>query len=162
MTGLLTGGNMRGKMVIDAKSSAKYAASHDLVLALKWKTAGIIFNRWVSDRRSLRSFVLWIYFRLPVCCFPPKACYAKFRERSSNISSPAYYSTAFVPSASVVDFTRPYHRWHAGLCLVEGLSSLNTKFPKPQEMPGLKGWGAASLVFVWISLLLISWLCSHL
>ena len=34
MTGLLTGGNVRGKRVIDAKSSAKCATSHGLVLAL--------------------------------------------------------------------------------------------------------------------------------
>lgn len=77
MTGLLTGGNMRGKMVIDAKSSAKYAASHDLVLALKWKTAGIIFNRWVSDRRSLRSFLSLNLFSFTCVLFSTKGMLRK-------------------------------------------------------------------------------------
>ena len=76
--------------------------------------------------------------------FFTKGMLRKFRELSSNISSSASYYLGFVPSGSVVDFTRPYHKWHAGVCLVEGRSPLNTTFPKPQGMPGLKGLGAAA------------------
>ena len=46
-------------------------------------------NHWTA-----REAPFWLIFdcilHLPVCCFPPKTCYLKFRELSSNIFSSPY------------------------------------------------------------------------